>query len=446
MLIMTSFSDKPNREQTGTGGLLFTRRHISVLSLAFSVLLASCSDGDSQSDPGDVGGEDVQLTVIEPTAETVEPSQSIGESDFLIDSSPVITIGSVRTVEIDDVIFTSLPEANVDASRPSVELGRLLFWDPILSGDQDIACATCHLPEFGYADGRQRSVGTTGVGTGPERVPGQIGEVSRNAPTVLNTVWNGINEFGVFETSSAPMFWEGRTLSLVNQALEPIRSQEEMRGSNFTEAEIDAVVVQRLSSISVYQVLFEQAYGSSTITLDLLAQALADFQSTLIANNAPFDRWMRGDDTAMSNQQLQGLAVFADTGCANCHSGPMFSDYENHVLGVPETDNLSTPDTGDGSFGFRTPTLRQLAFTAPYFHGGQETDLDGVIDFYDNPNGSDNPNVANNQLDSEFRDLPNINGNEANLIEAFLESLSDGNFDQTRPASVPSGLPVGGSL
>ena len=277
-------------------------------------------------------------------------------------------------------------------------------------------------------------------------MPGQVGIVGRNSQSVLNTLWNGINEFGVFDTTTAPMFWDGRTQSLVDQALEPIRAVNEMRGNNFTEAEIDAAVIDRLTANSEYQGLFEQAFGSSTITLDAVAQALSDFQSTLIANNAPFDRWMRGDANAMSTQQLQGLQVFAQTGCAECHSGPMFSDYQTHVLGVPEADNLDEPDTGNGRFGFRTPTLRQLAFTAPYFHGGQENSLTEVIEFYDRPNRSDNPNVATNQLDPDFLELPNLNNNEVNAIEAFLEALNDGDFDQSRPDSVPSGLPVGGSL
>ena len=124
----------------------------------------------------------------------------------------------------------------------------------------------------------------------------------------------------------------------------------------------------------------------------------------------------------------------------------MSSDFQTHAPGVPEADNLTLPDRGDGNFGFRTPTLRQLTFTAPYFHGGQENELGELIDFYDNPDGSNNPNVADNALDPDFRRLPSLNGNEASAIEAFLESLSDDGFDQTRPESVPSGLPVGGAL
>jgi len=242
------------------------------------------------------------------------------------------------------------------------------------------------------------------------------------------------------------MFWDNRTQSLANQALEPIRSEQEMRGLNFTVAEMEAEVVSRLSSNANYLSRFQSAYGVDAITLELVGRALADFQTTLVANNAPFDRWMRGDADAMSAVQIQGMEEFVDIGCAECHSGPLFSDFETHVLGVREANGLDTPDTGNGEFAFRTPSLRQLTFTAPYFHGGQDNSLEDAIDFYDNPAQSENPNVPTNALDNDFRDLPGINNLEANRLEQFLNALSDDNFDRTRPESVPSGLPVGGSI
>jgi len=352
----------------------------------------------------------------------------------------------VHTIEIDNVILSSLPDAIAQPTADQVELGRLLFWDPVLSGDGDVACASCHLPDFGYTDGIARSIGVGGVGAGPNRVVGHTGLVPRNAPTVLNTAWNGINELGSFDPDTAPMFWDNRTQSLEEQAIEPIRSQQEMRGDNFTIEQMEAEVLNRLNSNSEYQNRFLTAYGSNEITLALLGSALADFQTTLIANNAPFDRWMRGDANAMSAAQILGMEEFVDTGCAECHSGPLFSDFETHVLGVPEADGLDTPDNGDGNFGFRTPSLRQLAFTAPYFHGGQVDSLDDVIDFYDNPGQSENPNVPTNALDPDFRNLPNINNQRANRIEQFLNALSDSQFDRSRPNAVPSGLPVGGLI
>lgn len=412
-------------------------RKFSVVVFLASGILAACSDSDSQ------GGASQSVTTPDIGTDAGTEQTLAGSPDA---GAGVIAIGDVQTLEVDGVVLASLPEVNIAPASASIELGRALFWDPILSGDMDTACATCHLPEFGYADGRARSVGTGGVGTGPNRVPGAVGEVPRNAQSVLNTLWNGINELGVFDPDNAPMFWDNRTRSLAAQALEPILSREELRGDSFSEDDILDEVVARLSANSEYLALFQQAFGSDEITPALIGRALADFQSTLIANNAPFDRWMRGDASAMNAQQIAGMNLFAETGCAECHSGPMFSDFETHVLGVPEAQGLATPDSGDGGFGFRTPTLRQLAFTGPFFHGGQENSLDDVIDFYDNPNGSDNPNVNPNQLDPAFRNLPNINNNESNAIEAFLNALNDNEFDRSRPARVPSGLPVGGAL
>ncbi len=362
-----------------------------------------------------------------------------------VDTTDIVSIGSIRTIQLNDVVFSSLPQDIVSPPAESVALGRALFWDPVLSGDQDVACATCHLPEFGYSDGRARSIGAGGVGAGPNRTAGQIGLVSRNAQSVLNTVWNGIGELGLFDPDTAPMFWDARTRSLASQAFEPIRSRVEMRGDNFSEDAIDAEVLSRLNSNAEYQTLFEQAYGTPQVTLERIGQALADFQSTLIANNSPYDQYLRGDTNAMTNAQLNGMAEFAENGCSECHSGPMFSDFETHVLGVAEAPGLDAPDSGDGNFGFRTPSLRQLAFTAPYFHGGQENQLDDAIDFYDN-NNSDNPNVPDNQLDPDFVDVSNLNNNEINAIEAFLNALNDADFDRSRPERVPSGLPVGGNI
>ena len=328
---------------------------------------------------------------------TVDNSSDVDGVDSSVDT---IIVGQVRTIEVSGVVLSSLPESVNAPSSEKVELGRLLFWDPILSGGKDVACATCHLPELGYTDGIARSIGVGGVGAGPSRVVGHTGVVPRNAPTVLNTVWNGITELGMFNPEFAPMFWDGRTQGLANQALDPIRSQQEMRGDNFTIAQLESEVLNRLNNNDDYQALFNSAYGSTDITFAMLGQALADFQTTLIANNSPFDRWVRGDASAMSANQIQGMEEFVKVGCAQCHSGPMFSNYETHVLGVPEADNLDMPDVGDGNFGFRTPTLRQLAFTAPYFHGGQMESLRDAIEFYDSPGGSQNLNVPTNTLDT----------------------------------------------
>lgn len=361
-----------------------------------------------------------------------------------LENSDTVEIGGLSTIEFRGTIISALPETAPMIEPKKVELGRLLFWDPVLSGDKDVACATCHLPSHGYGDGLARSIGVGGMGRGTQRVQGELQPVPRNAQSVVNSFWNGINEVGVFDPQNAPMFWDNRVKSLQAQAIEPLKSELEMRGTNFTEDTIIPELLSRLNNIPEYKELFKEAYASEPITEDQLTDAIASFQSTIIANNAPFDRWMRGDSDAMSERQISGMQEFVIAGCANCHSGPMFSDFELHVLGTQEADGLTEPDEGDGTFAFRTPMLRQLAFTAPYFHGGQFSNLDDVIEFYDEPSRSSNPNVPTADLDPDFLSLPETDGELGRLIEAFLDALNDPDFDKTIPEQVPSGLLPGG--
>jgi len=398
-------------------------RFISFVALWFSgitilLIIAGCSSSST-------------------TMEASENSQSFDNSEF-------VEIGGVRTLEIDGTVISSLPETGPVIDAKKSELGRLLFWDPILSGDQDVACATCHLPSHGYGDGLARSIGVGGVGRGAERVPGNVDKVPRNAQSIINVAWNGINEAGVFDSQLAPMFWDNRVTSLQEQALEPLKSELEMRGTRFNEEEIIPELLNRLNSNAEYQQLFADAYEIQQISVNELADALASFQSTVIANNSPFDRWMRGDRNAMSEREVLGMQEFVTAGCTKCHSGPMFSDFELHVLGTPEAEGLLEPDSGDGNFAFRTPMLRQLDFTAPYLHGGQRETLDDVIEFYDEPSQSLNASVSTADLDTDFLSLPETDGERGDLLLEFLGALNDPVFDQTIPDRVPSGLVPGG--
>lgn len=356
----------------------------------------------------------------------------------------IIPVGNVQTLEIRERVLSSLPITAPEVDTRQAELGRLLFWDPILSGDQDVACATCHLPEAGYTDNQHQAIGAGGVGRGSDRTVGHTGHVPRNSQTVLNTAWNGIDSLGFFDASDAPMFWDSRTRSLESQALEPIRSREEMRGDNISEDRIEAEIAARLNGITEYQLAFNDAFGIDTITATHIAQALASFQRTLIANQTPFDKWMRGEADAMTDRQVSGMQEFVIAGCADCHSGPLFSDFTPHVLGLQEGTDVIEPDTGDGTFAFRTPTLRQLAFTAPYFHAGQFSSLGQAIDFYDERRRSSNPNVASSSLDPELLEVPEMDDGRGSIIQDFLNALNDDSFDKVTPESVPSGLPVGG--
>lgn len=352
---------------------------------------------------------------------------------------------------------TALPEkvkypSNNPSTSEKIHLGRLLFFDPILSGNQDVACATCHHPSNGYAEFRDLSIGVNGKGFGSKRVfrqPNVIPFVKRNAHTILNTAFNGINTNNQYNPSDAPMFWDVRTHSLEDQALEPIKAFEEMRGEQFTEDEILEVVIKRLKEIPSYQTLFTAAFGEDDpINTTHVGQAIAAFERTLLTNNSRFDQYMRGDESAISLSEKEGYALFKEVGCANCHNGPMFSDYKVHVIGVPENDKLAEVDSGfEAGFGFRTPTLRNLRFTAPYMHNGSLPNLKRVLEFYqDIAMGKErNEAIPPTYFDPLIKDLK-LSVKDMAPIISFFNTLNDANFDQTEPDSVPSGLAVGGDI
>jgi len=360
--------------------------------------------------------------------------------------------------------LSALPET-VDAppdnptTPEKVALGRLLFWDPILSGSKDVACATCHHPDFGYAENLDVSIGVTGVGLGHTRRfrdGSEIPLVKRNSQTVLNAAFNGMDTSGRYRPADAPMFWDRRVSSLELQALEPIKALEEMRGTAYTADRAVESVVARLGAITEYRERFQRAFGGPVSGITV-ARAIAAFERTLVVSQAPFDRYIRGDRNAMTPLAVAGMERFARIGCANCHAGPMFSDYKPHVLGVPDNPRLPASDAGiTGSYAFRTPSLRNLTFTAPYMHNGMFRTLDEVVAFYDNVRGrggrggrgrggqTRNANVAAGALDPLLRQL-NVRGGRRDLV-AFLEALSDPEFDRTIPSVVPSGLQVGGLI
>jgi cytochrome c peroxidase len=386
-----------------------------------------------------------------------------------------ITSFALAAARVQQIETTPAPRTHTAAAP----LGRLLFWDPILSGARDTSCATCHHPDFAYADGRDLPRGTGSVGLGSKRVDvskGRIPVVKRNSPTILNVAFNGVDDDDdddgdrrgrrrfdgtplTVNQARAPMFWDSRVRSLETQALEPIKALEELRGHAYPEAEAVETVVARIRGIPEYVALFQEAFGPGT-TVDgpRIGDAIAAFERTLVAMNSPFDRFQAGDVNALTAQQRRGLATFDEVGCDRCHDGPMFSDFDHHAEGIPENPLLTQPDAGAGRFRFRTPSLRNVALTAPYMHNGMLATLQDVLRFYDNGR-SENPNVSNERdrdrgrngnavarVSGQFRRVDNMSEGEMADIIAFLNALTDTNFDRTIPARVPSGLPPGGHI
>lgn len=276
-------------------------------------------------------------------------------------------------------------------SRERTELGRALFFEPLLSLDGSVACATCHLPEHGFAEPAATSTGVGGKRT------------ARNAPTLFNRAF-------------APAhMWDGRASVLEQQVLLPIENPDEM-------ALPLAQALERLRADSGYRERFERAYGE--LSQSTLAKALAQFVRRLTFADSPVDRFRIGEVTGLSVEERAGMWLFESrAGCWKCHSGPNLSDESFHNTGVGARDGQAEPArqaiTGDerDRGRFKTPTLRALSFTAPYMHDGSLATLEEVVDFYargGNPNPALDPLLAELELSPE----------ERRALVAFLHALS----------------------
>jgi cytochrome c peroxidase len=341
------------------------------------------------------------------------------------------------------------PDPAGNPSTPAkVALGRLLFFDPILSGTDKVACATCHHPRFGWADGRATPLGVSGTGLGPARLLNEaagIAPLARNAPTVLNVGFNGLVAGQQLDPKAAPMFWDARVQSLEEQMLHPLRSREEMRGDVCGESDAVEGALNRVRKVAEYRRRFSEAFSQPEeegVTASHLTKAIAAFERSLIAADSPFDQFMRGEEAALSGQQLRGMRVFQSAGCILCHGGPMFSDFKLHFIGV-------TDSSPDGRRELRTPTLRNLRQSAPYMHNGSMRTLDEVLAFYEQLSDAVSETLdggdaaAQPALDPLLKRL-DLKAEDFADLEAFLETLNDDGYDRSVPAKVPSGLTVAG--
>jgi len=358
-----------------------------------------------------------------------------------------LSLGSI------DALPASYKSPAGNPSTPEkIELGRLLFYDPVLSGGKDVSCATCHHPDFGYAENLDLSIGVNGKGLGEHRkfnAKNDIPFTKRNSQSLLNTAFNGIGPDGHYTPEVAPMFWDLRAKGLEDQATFPVKALEEMRGHRFAEADITDEIVKRVAAIAEYNRLFKTAFpDNDSVSLYNISRALGAFQRSLIANNSRFDQYMRGDRSALSEQEAEGMNLFLKSGCARCHSGPMLSDFKPHVLGVVDNEKLPVSDSGyQSTYAFRTPSLRNLQFTRPYMHNGKIPTLKDVLFFYEDLHGKPLPNqhVPKAQLDPLAQEVK-VEFKDINAIVEFLNTLNDANYDRKVPATVPSGLPVGGLI
>lgn len=313
------------------------------------------------------------------------------------------------------------PEYPADNAYSDVkrELGERLFWDPILSGGKNVACASCHHPDLAWADALERSIGSDGIGLGSDRIGFEETEV--NSPSIVNVAYTGMNLEDNATFISGGYFWDLRADTLEAQALEPIKSDVEMRGYDIAEDDIFAIITARLANIPEYAAYFAAAFPDEpNITEIHVAKAIATFQRTIVTQRTRFDDYLAGNEAALTSQEITGLNKFVNGGCARCHSGPMLSDNTIH-LGqaiIQEKDAV------------RTPSLRNVALTAPYMHDGSRGTLHSAVSLYE-----ERGDLAVTLDDDDFND-----------ITAFLNTLTDESFYRGIPTSVPSGLTVGGDI
>lgn len=304
-----------------------------------------------------------------------------------------------------DLVYPSnFPSPNIPNDNPTtfegVNLGRHLFYDPILSSDNSVSCASCHKQEYAFGDNTQYSFG----------VNNSIG--SRNASTIINSAFQ------------LEYDWDGKSSSLETQAIRPIFNEIELHNNNWTE------IVERIELSEFYSEMFCQAFGSTDIDSLKILNAIAQFQRTIISTNSKFDKWLRGE-LAFTDEEIDGFNIFSTErgDCFHCHPIGLFTDNLFHNNGLDETyTDLGRYEVTSNPLdqaSFKSPTLRNIEFSSPYMHDGRFATLDEVIDFYDF-GGYDSPNV--DPLMKYVGQGLLLSQQEKDNLKAFLLTLSDDEF------------------
>jgi cytochrome c peroxidase len=320
---------------------------------------------------------------------------------------------------------SALPEVRDGFTPQQIDLGRYLFFDPILSGDNSVSCGSCHHPDLGFTDGRARSVGIGGA------------ETRRAAPSLWNVAFQ------------KRLFWDARAGSLEEQMLGPLYSPDEM-GSD------GAKILRDIGGNETYRRLFREAFpgNEGEPTLDLVYTAIVAFQASLISLNSRYDQYAHGYHDALSDREKQGLNIFRSfvARCAECHTPPLFTNQQIAVIGVQEPAGR-TYDAGAGDVhgnptwrgGFKVPGLRNVGLTAPYMHSGTFDSLYDAAEFYTLGRGHAVPEEEKDQVIVHWHIWePQLTDTEIERLVDFLHTLTDEHFKPGIPGEVPSGLtPVG---
>ena len=319
---------------------------------------------------------------------------------------------------------TSLPSHRDGFTPAQIDLGRYLFFDPLLSEDGSISCASCHQPDKGFSDDLDRSIGITGE------------KVGRSAPTLWNVAF--LDKF----------YWDVRATSLEEQAQGPLFDPLEM-GNNPEQ------LLASITANKTYLILFAQAFpDAKQVNVAQVYTALTAFQTSLISLNSRYDRYAHGYHKALSENEVKGLNIFRSfvARCAECHQPPLFTNNQVAVIGSPEPAGRDFDIGAQKTYadvkhaeklrgGFKVPTLRNITKTAPYMHSGKFDKLYDAVEFYSKGRGHAVPKNEKLQLHWHIWE-PELTDEEMQLIVDFLGTLTDESLTPKIPTRLPSGLPV----
>lgn len=327
--------------------------------------------------------------------------------------NPVVALPTPPVGIADNVSWKALEEQQgLKVTPEKVRLGRMLFFDKRLSADHTVSCATCHQPAHAFSEPTPTSTG----------IRGQVGD--RKAPPIVNAA------FPIFPV----YFWDGRAASLAEQAKGPIENPIEMGHTH-------AGAIEAVQAVAGYREAFTVAYGDDKVTIDRIADAIAAFEATLFSGNSPWDRFQAGDDNAISEQVKRGADLFHNKAeCNQCHLGFNFTDSKFHSLGVG-WDERKQAYEDEGRFketkkaedlgAFKTPTLRDVEFHAPYMHDGSMKTLEETVEHY---RKGGVPGAKN--LSSKVRKL-DLTDQDVQDIVAFLKALSGSPRPKTDEPTLP---------
>ena len=318
---------------------------------------------------------------------------------------------------------TALPKVRDGFSPQQIDLGRYLFFDPVLSADGTISCASCHDPDLGFTDGKATAHGIYNS------------KLNRSSPSLWNVAY--LKKF----------FWDGRASTLEEQMQGPLYAKDEM-GTTPEQ------LVRTLNGIDNYNMLFAQAFPdrnlNDSIKLHEIYTSIAAFETSLISLNSRYDQYAHGYHKALNDKEIEGLNIFRSfvARCAECHTPPLFTNQQIAVIGSPEPVGSPFDPGAENPFndktrrgGFKVPSLRNIDRTSPYMHSGNFKNLRETVEFYTKGRGHAVP--ENEELFLHWHIWePNLTDRELDRLVDFLKTLTDESFKPKVPKNLPSGLEI----